>query len=144
MEKSITATLDEYAPLKTTTKRQRLPPKMNENIDFRNKLKCEGVVITAAFVPLTNFIFYTDYFPKRWKTRAYIFLHKASKDHGQVLSYRSNTLLDIMGKLCKQLILKRLTATVERLQSPFRRFNTVSRGPETQRPRSFAQENNYR
>ncbi|GBP64558.1 hypothetical protein EVAR_89604_1 [Eumeta japonica] len=39
MEKFITAALDEYAPLRTTTRREHLPPEINKKIDYKNNLK---------------------------------------------------------------------------------------------------------
>lgn len=95
-------------------------------------LKLGGEVFIEAFVPLANFVLSTGYFPKRWKTGVCIFLHKAGKDHRQASSYRPITLLNIMGKLCERLILRRLTATVNRLQPTFQHGFTRARGTATQ------------
>ncbi|GBP08008.1 RNA-directed DNA polymerase from mobile element jockey [Eumeta japonica] len=94
--------------------------------------KLGGEVFAETFVPLTNFILYTSYLPKTWKTDACFFLHKAGKDHYQASSNRPIMLFNIMGKLGKQLTLRRFTAMVEKLQSPFQQEFMRARGTATQ------------
>ncbi|GBP32539.1 RNA-directed DNA polymerase from mobile element jockey [Eumeta japonica] len=59
------------------------------------------------------------------------FCIKASTDHRHASSYSPITLLNIIGKLCEQLILRGLTATVERLQPRFQYGFTKAKGTAT-------------
>ncbi|GBP28166.1 hypothetical protein EVAR_76261_1 [Eumeta japonica] len=74
----------------------------------------------------------TSYFLKRLKADPCVLLYKAGKDHCQASSYRQITLLNVMSKVCEQLILRRPTTTVEMLQPPSEHRFMRARGTASQ------------
>jgi hypothetical protein len=56
------------------------------------------------------------YFPDQWKEAKVIMLQKPNKDHASPLNFRPITLLNSLGKVFENIILKRLNFKIKKLQ----------------------------